>query len=164
MSENTVPAFEVRQAASRDLPAIRAFLDSILQEHGVAHEFDDLENLDQFYFKRGGDFQVVVSGKGKSERVLGTVAMLPRAPYTCELRHMALAPELRGQGLGKYLMDQALGRARAQGFREVELATASAFEQANGLYRRFGFYPKLEKQVPREDSGRFFDQALSADL
>jgi putative acetyltransferase len=72
---------------------------------------------------------------------------------------MYLHPDARGRGLGKLLLERALGQARALGFRRVELETAGVLEAAIALYRRYGFEPFDKPHVAAR-----CDQAFALEL
>ncbi|WP_267226343.1 GNAT family N-acetyltransferase [Dyella silvae] len=55
------------------------------------------------------------------------------------LAHLAVAPELRGQGIGRALIDQLMSTARAVGRHRVVLDVAASNPRAEALYRRTGF-------------------------
>ncbi|WP_232823651.1 GNAT family N-acetyltransferase [Dyella sp. C9] len=55
------------------------------------------------------------------------------------LAHLAVSPELRGQGVGRALIDQLVGLARGVGGRRVTLDVAASNPRAEALYRRCGF-------------------------
>ena len=76
-----------------------------------------------------------------------------------ELRKMYLKPSARGRGLGKRLLIHAIARARALGFRRIELQTARVLEEAIGLYAKYGFKPSEQAALERR-----CDQALALDL
>jgi N-acetylglutamate synthase-like GNAT family acetyltransferase len=57
----------------------------------------------------------------------------------CELVKMFVHPSQRGKGLGQFLLDRAIEQAKALGFTEMELETASVLKEAIGLYRKAGF-------------------------
>jgi ribosomal protein S18 acetylase RimI-like enzyme len=50
-----------------------------------------------------------------------------------------VAPEFRGQGVGRVLVDAALNRARELCCCEVEVTTETSNHQAREFYRRCGF-------------------------
>lgn len=56
-----------------------------------------------------------------------------------ELRLLAVAPDARGQGVGRMLVDECVRRARAWGARELGLHTSRSMEVATGMYERMGF-------------------------
>jgi GNAT superfamily N-acetyltransferase len=55
------------------------------------------------------------------------------------LAHLAVLPELRGQGVGRALIDQLVGMARDASRNRVVLDVASSNPRAEALYRRAGF-------------------------
>jgi putative acetyltransferase len=57
----------------------------------------------------------------------------------CEIRKMYLAPGARGKGLGRRLLEHALGKAKILGFSRVELETASVLKETIALYESYGF-------------------------
>jgi len=55
------------------------------------------------------------------------------------LAHLAVSSELRGQGIGRALIDQLLGTARDAGRNRATLDVAASNPRAEALYRRAGF-------------------------
>ena len=53
----------------------------------------------------------------------------------------------RGKGLGKYLLDMALGIAKKSGNYRIHLETTSKFVEAVALYRKFGFIKNVEAKL-----------------
>lgn len=132
--------FVLRQATSQDQEAIQTLIFGVLSEYGLNPDPDgtdaDLQNIgDDSSFKRGR-FDVLVDASG---RIVGTVALAQITSTTCELRKMYLARDVRGNGLGRRLLDHALDIARRMGFQRVELETASVLRRAVALYERYGF-------------------------
>ncbi len=66
---------------------------------------------------------------------IGTARLLP----TGQIGRMAVLADLRGQGVGRQLLDAAIEAARAAGFHEVFL---HAQRTAEGFYARAGFEPR----------------------
>ena len=63
-----------------------------------------------------------------------------RAPGECELAYFGLIPELAGQGHGRWLMAEALGRAWRKGVERVWVHTCTLdHPSALGFYRASGF-------------------------
>jgi putative acetyltransferase len=52
---------------------------------------------------------------------------------------MYLRRAYRGKGLGKFLLEDALARAKKMGFERMVLETASVLTEAIGLYTSYGF-------------------------
>ena len=131
----------IRPATNADADEVRALVFGVLAEYGLSPDPDgtdaDLADLEASYGARGGAFDVVED----EGRIVGSVGLYALEGGVCELRKMYLARETRGQGLGKRVLEHALDRARALGFRRVELETASVLVEAIGLYTRYGFSP-----------------------
>lgn len=66
---------------------------------------------------------------------------VPDAAY---LKRMWIAPEARGLGLGRRLLQQLEERARALGYRRMLLETEKSLSEAQQLYRSSGY-----REVPR---------------
>jgi GNAT superfamily N-acetyltransferase len=62
-----------------------------------------------------------------------------RAAEDCELEDLFVSPQARRGGLGRALVEAAIGRARERGCRRIALDTAERNEAAVPLYRSFGF-------------------------
>ncbi len=56
-----------------------------------------------------------------------------------EVKHLFIRPEARGHGLGRTLLGELEGRARAYGATELVLDTNASLEAAQGLYLSSGF-------------------------
>lgn len=150
----------IRPAIAGDAPAIRALVTSVLDEYRLAPDPDgidrDLEDPIAAYAGRGGALDTVVDEAGK---VVGCCGIYPHGAGECELRKMYLAREVRGQGLGKRLLDRALAFARGKGYARVELETASVLERAIALYAAAGFRP-----LERRPSACRCDRAFALEL
>ncbi|RYO25950.1 hypothetical protein AA0113_g4023 [Alternaria arborescens] len=58
---------------------------------------------------------------------------------TCELKRLYLAPETRGLGLSKPLMEVAISHARKLGYKEMLLDTLRNMTTARKIYEGYGF-------------------------
>ncbi len=138
----------LRSATQEDGPKVRDLIFSVLEEYGLKPDPNgtdrDLADIDSYYLKRGGCFEVLEDG---SRQIVGSFGLSPLGKGGCELRKMYLAPSARGQGLGKRLLERALHRARELKFTEVELETASVLKEAIQLYKRYGFVPKTNDHL-----------------
>jgi ribosomal protein S18 acetylase RimI-like enzyme len=71
---------------------------------------------------------------------------------------MYVAPEVRGQGIGKRLLEQGLSDARLwQGLKDVVLAVTVGNEAARKLYMSAGFTPYSVDPRLLQIDGRYFD-------
>jgi len=132
----------LRPATNADGPAIQRLVFAVLGEYGLSPDpagtDADLRDIESYYQRRGGAFDVLERMDGG---ILGCVGLAPIDTTTCELRKMYLAPGARRRGLGRRLLDSALGKAKALGFRRIVLETASVLTKAVALYKGYGFKP-----------------------
>ncbi len=89
---------------------------------------------------------------------LGAVRRLDQA--TAEIKRMVVAPEYRGRGIGRLILDDLERRARELGCESVRLDSAARFTEAIELYRSRGY-----RQIPRYNSNPqaevWFEKALA---
>ncbi len=72
-------------------------------------------------------------------RPAGCGCLKRTAPGVADIKRMWLAPDTRGRGLGRALLDRLVAEARRLGFRQVRLETNRALTEAIALYRAAGF-------------------------
>ena len=72
-------------------------------------------------------------------RIEGSIAIVAESDTTAQLRWFLVAPEARGTGLGRRLLEEAIGFSRATGYERIILWTVSALERARRLYETAGF-------------------------
>jgi amino-acid N-acetyltransferase len=116
----------VRRARTRDVPAIRTFVDAyaddrILLSKPTVKLYEDVQ-----------EFWVAELGG----RVVGCGALHVMWEDLAEVRTLAVLPELRGAGVGHRLLERLLGVARELGVRKVFCLT---FEV--DFFRVHGFRP-----------------------
>ncbi len=86
-----------------------------------------------------GDFMLVSEvGTGS---VVGFGAVHVLEPGVVEIKRMWLKPDVRGRGLGKFLLRSLENRARALGGRRVLLGVNESLVEACGLYLSSGYEP-----------------------
>ena len=75
---------------------------------------------------------------------------LARAVDCPEVRLVAVAPEARGRGVARALMEECIRRARAWGATSLGLHTSRSMSTAMALYARMGFErdPRTDFQPP----------------
>lgn len=83
------------------------------------------------------------------EHAVGTVALKHEGAGVYELTKMAVAPEARGHGVGRRLLQASLERYRALGGRELFLESSSRLAPAIRLYESAGF---VHHPAPRPGS------------
>jgi putative acetyltransferase len=130
-----------RSATNADGPEVRALVFSVLGEYGLSGDpagtDADLDDIAARYLARGGWFELVED----EGALLGCAGIYPseHRPGTVELRKMYLKKAARGRGLGRQLMERAIGFARGGGWSRIELETNGKLIEAISLYRRYGF-------------------------
>jgi ribosomal protein S18 acetylase RimI-like enzyme len=100
--------------------------------------------------------------------VLGTVTYVPgpgplaesEGPDEAGIRMLAVAPEARGRGAGRRLVEACLERARRDGRRRVVLYTLPEMTAAHGLYRDLGFEREPAADWEYEPGKRLLSFAL----
>lgn len=131
---------KIREATDGDGDAIRAIVSETLAEFGFPVESSgvdsDLAEVPRSYQSRGGAFRVVEDDRGE---VVGCGGLYPIGESAVELRKMYFRPSLRGQGMGRKLLDDLIAQARHREFGRIELETASNLTAAIALYQRAGF-------------------------
>jgi len=77
---------------------------------------------------------------------VGCVALIPMGDGVYELSKMAVSPQMRGQGIGRRILEHAIAQARELGARSLFLGSNSVLKSAVHLYESIGF-----RHVPPED-------------
>lgn len=146
MSDMKLEDVRIRSATNQDKNKIITLVTNILSEFDLQPEFEnaesDLIDIEATYFQTGGFFKVV---EDNDNHLLGTFALYPIDENTCKLRKMYLAPQVRGIGLGKQMLECAIDDARKLGFKTMILETMTIMSDAIRLYTRRGF-KLIEKQ------------------
>lgn len=131
---------DLRPASNADAPQITTLNLQVLSEYGLAaNDTDaDLDDIERNYISRGGSFDIL---QNANPTIVGCVGLYPQTLETAQLRKMYLAPEYRGRGWGRKLLETALHRAASLGFQRVVLQTNRDFTKALDLYLSYGFRP-----------------------
>jgi ribosomal protein S18 acetylase RimI-like enzyme len=97
-------------------------------------------------------------------RHAGSLAMTDEGDGVACIRFFLLDPELRGQGLGRRLLDELLDTARKKGFERAVLETFSDLTAAAHLYREQGFHVVSAETGPRWGRAELTYQRYEANL
>jgi ribosomal protein S18 acetylase RimI-like enzyme len=88
----------------------------------------------------GGDTKILLAGDEPSGvAVLRFRPSIWTAGLECYLAELYVAPEKRGQGMGRALMEAAIELAREEGARGMDLGTGEHDTAARALYESLGF-------------------------
>ncbi|MEP6820009.1 MAG: GNAT family N-acetyltransferase [bacterium] len=133
----------IRPANNDDCKRVSKLVFGVLAEFGLEGDPDttdaDLKDIEANYQQRGGLFEVIEDAQAN---LLGSFGLYPVNKTTCELRKMYFIPSARGSGLGRYVLERAIARAKELGFQQIVLETSSKLIAANHLYAKFGFEPE----------------------
>ena len=132
----------VRSAA--DLRAAAALMAAYGASLGIDLSFQgfeaELAALPGKYAPPRGAILLARGEGGEEGGALGCVALRPmEEPGFCEMKRLFVAPEGRGLGLGRSLVEAALREAGRIGYAAVRLDTLPFMAEAIALYRRAGF-------------------------
>jgi ribosomal protein S18 acetylase RimI-like enzyme len=130
----------VRLGTSADAEAVGRLL------HDFNSEFDEPTPGPRALAERvrqlldSGDIKVLVGGSGPDGlAVLRFRPAIWTDALECYLAELYVAPERRGRGLGRALMEAAIEIARAQGATDMDLGTSENDVAARALYESLGF-------------------------
>ncbi len=145
--------FFIRPWQPPDRQAAATIICTVLAEYGLPWEPDgadrDVLEVETHYQNRGGEFWVVEY----QGQLGGTAAYYPidRGQNAVEIRKMYLLPALRGQGLGRFLLNQLEQKIWQQGFEQIWIETASVLAEAVQLYESSGYQATTGVETSRCD-------------
>ena len=120
-----------------DAEAFRALNEEWIGQYFVIEEQDrrQLDDPVAAYIDAGGEILIAeLAG-----RPVGCVALVPDGTGAWELSKMAIAPELRGRGAGRKVLEAAIAHARQLGARSLFLGSSTKLADAVHLYEALGF-------------------------
>lgn len=98
----------------------------------VNHMYDSYQGSGSAYFVLTNAQNEVLGGGGIGPLVGGD-------PTTCELKKMYFLPSVRGQGMGKKMVNHLLDAAKNLGYKTCYLETLDRMSEAKVLYAKMGF-------------------------
>jgi len=108
-------------------------------DQGWDHTFDSYVAipLAEFALRKSPRERIwIVENEG---RIAGSVAVVRSSEREAQLRWLLLSPDLRGRGLGRRLVEEAVAFCREAGYSSVFLWTVDTLPVAGRLYRSAGF-------------------------
>ncbi len=100
------------------------------------HDREVLGHPEQHILGDGGHILFAVDA---DDHAMGTAALKHDGNGVYELTKMAVTPAVRGQGIGRLLMDAAVALYCTLGGRELYLESSSPLTNAIAMYERSGF-------------------------
>ncbi|WP_421214875.1 bifunctional helix-turn-helix transcriptional regulator/GNAT family N-acetyltransferase [Aeromonas dhakensis] len=137
--------YRIRPITQADNPAIAAVVRAVSAEYGLTADKGygvadpNLDFLHETYLGERSRYWVI---EGPDGSILGGGGIAPLAGeegQVCELQKMYFMPSLRGLGLGRRLVLQALDEARVLGYQRCYLETTAVLREATALYESLGF-------------------------
>lgn len=137
--------YRIRHITPADNPAIAAVVRAVSAEYGLTADKGygvadpNLDFLHETYLGERSRYWVI---EGPDGTILGGGGIAPLAGeegQVCELQKMYFMPSLRGLGLGRRLVLQALDEARTLGYQRCYLETTAVLREATALYESLGF-------------------------
>lgn len=136
--------YRIRAIAPDDNAAIAAVVRRVSAEYGLTADKGYgvadpvLDELFETYDEAASHYWVI---EGPDGAILGGggIAPLHGEEGVCELQKMYFLPDLRGLGLGRRLVLQALAEARTLGYLRCYLETTASLREATALYESLGF-------------------------
>jgi GNAT superfamily N-acetyltransferase len=132
----------IERAIPTDIDAIHRLLVDQFDEHDIPMSQEMLRQaIAEIFHKEGLGLFLVARDGGE---VIGLAALsfawtLEYAGKTAWLDELYVVPERRGQGIGRALLEQVIGEARALGCKAIDLEVDKAHYRAERLYEREGF-------------------------
>lgn len=103
----------------------------------------EIEELEEKYSPPYNNLTVVLDG----DTAVACVGIKKFSDEICELKRLYVRPEYRKHGLGRYLTEMMIEKARQIGYKYMYLDTMPGLKSAVRLYERMGFY-EIEKYYP----------------
>ncbi|WP_324012356.1 bifunctional helix-turn-helix transcriptional regulator/GNAT family N-acetyltransferase [Aeromonas hydrophila] len=137
--------YRIRPITAADNSQIAAVIRAVSAEYGLTADKGygvadpNLDRLHETYQGAQSRYWVI---EGPDGTILGGGGIAPLAGeegQVCELQKMYFMPSLRGLGLGRRLVLQALDEACALGYQRCYLETTAVLREATALYESLGF-------------------------
>ncbi|HTJ29408.1 MAG TPA: GNAT family N-acetyltransferase [Acidobacteriaceae bacterium] len=138
-------AFRIQSVrTTADIEAVRQLFLDYATSLGVDLSFQDFDEeltaLPGRYAPPTGELLLARNAYGKPIGCVALRAMDKEGVVnSCEMKRLYVAPEGRGIGLGKALIDATVRLARRAGYAEMRLDTLPNMAQAIHLYKEAGF-------------------------
>ncbi|HEY9884421.1 MAG TPA: GNAT family N-acetyltransferase [Thermosynechococcaceae cyanobacterium] len=145
--------FLLRDWQPTDRAAAAEIIRAVLAEYGLCWEPEgadrDVLAVEAYYQAINGEFWVIE----QHGKLVGTGAYYPiqRGHNAVEIRKMYLLPEVRGQGLGRFLLQTLEASIVSRHFEQIWIEPASVLAEAVKLYETSGYQPATGVETERCD-------------
>src|SRR5438046_2532695 len=132
------PDISIRSFQAEDEHAFRALNEEWISKYFGIEEQDRLVLGDPelHIIEPGGHIFMAFGG----DQPIGCCALIRREdPHSFELAKMSVAPDYRGLGVGRRILEHAISQAKACGAKALYLESNSRLANAIHLYERCGF-------------------------
>ena len=143
----SLPQIEIRPLqAGEDATAFRTLNEEWITRYFTLEKKDReiLGDPEGKILKHGGHILMVWLG----HQAVGCVALIPMGDGVYELSKMAVSPEMRGLGIGRRLLLEAITLAKRIGARSLFLGSNSKLQSAVHLYESVGFRHVPADSIP----------------
>lgn len=102
--------------------------------------YEDIETTQMFEsYQEENAIYLVIEHEGQVKGGAGIKVLSSQESSICELQKMYIAPEIRGKGYSKQLLEMCLDAAKSMGYTQCYLETLSELKTAQKLYKHYGF-------------------------
>lgn len=133
---------------------------SWLKEHFEITKLDNeiLDNPEKFTKEKGGEIFLAL----KNKELVGTLALIPHQDSdSLEISKMAVSEDLRGRGIAKLLLQEAINFAKERSFNTLFALTSSKLNPAMQFYRKNNFEESNFKDTRYERVDKRFSMTLN---
>jgi GNAT superfamily N-acetyltransferase len=144
---------EVKQVTEGLTEAINRLLPQLSPSHTLVNQ----DTLSRMVCDSASTLFVAGETSPGQSRIVGTVSLITfhtLAGIQARIEDLVVDKSVRGQGVGKALINKALAQARSFHARSVDLTSRAMRSQANQLYRHMGFFQR-DTNVYRYDLTEF---------
>ena len=100
-----------------------------------SHDLEVINHPKEAILDRGGYIFLAREG----DKIIGTAGLANEGDSIYELVKMTVAPEFRGKGISKMLIEKCLEKAKELKAKKVFLYSNSQLQTAISLYKKYGF-------------------------
>lgn len=113
------------------------------------HEQPDMDDIENYYMKKGGGFWLAVNS---SDDVVGTLGLMKKNQHFGVLKKFFVNPDYRGRemGVSSKLYDCLLTHAKQHCINCIVLDTPAKCTRAHSFYKKHGYHQIEHSDLPIE--------------